>query len=104
MFGIMAVLSHGDSHGYAIMRAVELSTGGAIRLPPGTLYRTLKQLLQLELIAEVDERPVPELDDQRRRYYRLTGLGFRVAESEAKRIEAVAKLGRLIPRTERSSG
>jgi DNA-binding PadR family transcriptional regulator len=86
VFQILLALSDGERHGYAIMREVEASTQGQLRIGPGTLYRSIKQMLAQGLIAETEERPDPELDDERRRYYRLTGFGQRVAAAEARRL------------------
>lgn len=95
VFNILLALVDGEKHGYAIMLDVEQSTAGAIRMGPGTLYGSIKRMLEAGLIAESDERPDPELDDQRRRYYRLTGLGGRVARSEAERLAGQVRLARL---------
>jgi DNA-binding PadR family transcriptional regulator len=86
VFQILLALSDGERHGYAIMREVEASTQGQLRIGPGTLYRSIKQMLAQGLIAETEERPDPELDDERRRYYRLTDFGQRVASAEARRL------------------
>jgi DNA-binding PadR family transcriptional regulator len=86
VFHILLALSGGERHGYAIMREIEASTQGQLRIGPGTLYRSIKQMLAQGLIAEADERPDPALDDERRRYYRLTGFGQRVAAAEARRL------------------
>src|ERR1044072_144678 len=104
VFHILLALSDGDLHGYGIMQEVAEHTAGQIRLGPGTLYGTIKRLLADKLIVEVDERPDPELDDERRRYYRLTDFGQRVLKSEVQRISkmvSVAQRKRLIakPRT-----
>src|SRR3954447_19781058 len=85
-FHILLALSGGERHGYAIMREIEASTQGQLRVGPGTLYRSIKQMLAQGLIAEAEERPDPALDDERRRYYRLTGFGQRVAAAEARRL------------------
>jgi DNA-binding PadR family transcriptional regulator len=94
MFHILMVLAKGESHGYAIMQDIETSTNGAFRIGPGTLYGSIKRLLASGWIAEVDERPDPDLDDERRRYYRLTGLGRQVAEAEAQRLAGTVRLAR----------
>jgi DNA-binding PadR family transcriptional regulator len=86
VFHILLALSGGERHGYAIMREIETSTQGQLRVGPGTLYRSIKQMLAQGLIAEADERPDPALDDERRRYYRLTDFGQRVAQAEARRM------------------
>ena len=83
---ILLALVDEDRHGYAIMLEVARVTDGATRMGPGTLYGTLKRLLASGLIEEADTRPDPELDDERRRYYRITGLGRRVLQAESSRI------------------
>jgi DNA-binding PadR family transcriptional regulator len=102
VFHILLALSDGDLHGYGIMQEVAEHTAGQIRLGPGTLYGTIKRLLIEKLIVEVDERPDPELDDERRRYYRSTDFGQRVLKAEVRRISkmvSVAQKKRLIART-----
>ena len=101
VFHILLALSDGDLHGYGIMQEVAEHTGGQIRLGPGTLYGAIKRLLNNGLIVEADERPDPELDDERRRYYRLTDLGRQVLKSEVQRISrmiSVAQRKRLLPK------
>jgi len=88
---ILVALSTGEKHGYAIMRDVEVLSDGAVRMGPGTLYGSIKRMLADELIVETAERPDAELDDQRRRYYRLTGLGERVCAAELRRLEALIR-------------
>jgi len=78
-FSILLALKGGDKHGYTIMRAVYEQSDGAVKLLPGTLYNLLKRMLEDGWIEELDERPDPALDDERRRYYRLNGLGERSA-------------------------
>jgi DNA-binding PadR family transcriptional regulator len=85
-FHIMLSLMEQEQHGYAIMQAVADRTGGKIRLWPATLYGSLKKLIELEFIEESDERPAAELDDARRRYYRLTSLGRKVLMAESQRL------------------
>jgi DNA-binding PadR family transcriptional regulator len=85
-FHIMLSLMDQEQHGYAIMQAVSERTGGKVRLWPATLYGSLKKLIELEFIAESDERPAAELDDARRRYYRLTSLGRKVLVAESQRL------------------
>ena len=86
VFHILLALADGEKHGYAIMKEVESVTDGAVRMGPGTLYGSIKRMLKAGMIRESDERPDPELDDARRRYYELTGYGRRVLEAEAQRL------------------
>lgn len=92
VFHILLSLADRERHGYEIMRHVSESTGGGIRLGPGTLYGTIKRLLKLQWIEESDERPDPELDDERRRYYRITPLGLRFTRAEAARYARVVRV------------
>lgn len=89
---ILLALVTGEKHGYAIMREVEVLTEGSVTMGPGTLYGTIKRMLKSGLVQETDERPDPELDDERRRYYRLTFLGSRVLDAETARIEQLARV------------
>jgi DNA-binding PadR family transcriptional regulator len=93
-FHILLALADGDRHGYAIIQEVAASTGGALRLGPGTLYRTVQRLLEQGLIVETRDRPAPELDDERRRYYRITPLGLAVARAETGRLAVLVKIAR----------
>jgi DNA-binding PadR family transcriptional regulator len=86
-FHILVSLSEEEQHGYGIMQQVLGRTAGKVRLWPTTLYGTIKKLIEAGLIEESDERPAPELDDARRRYYRLTALGRRVLAAETQRLE-----------------
>jgi DNA-binding PadR family transcriptional regulator len=86
VFNILLALADGEMHGYAIMLEVEANTAGQVKMGPGTLYGSIKRLLKAGLIVECEERPDPQMDDQRRRYYRLTGLGRRVLGAEAQRL------------------
>ena len=86
-FYILLSLSGQEQHGYGIMNDVLERTSGQIRLWPATLYGTLKRLIEEGLIEESDERPAPELDDARRRYYRLTPAGKQVLNAESERLE-----------------
>ena len=86
VFEILLALAEGEQHGYAVMLEVERRSGGTVTLHPGSLYRALNRLLESGLIEELDERPDPENDDERRRYYRLTKLGTEVAAAEAARL------------------
>jgi DNA-binding PadR family transcriptional regulator len=94
VFHVLLALADGERHGYAIMREVAASTDGRIKMGPGTLYGTVKRLLESQLIEESDERPDPHLDDERRRYYRLTGVGEQVVRAEARRYAETAALAR----------
>lgn len=93
-FHVLLALADGERHGYAIMQEVAEHTEGQMKMGPGTLYGTIKRLLEARLIEESDERPDPDLDDERRRYYRLSGLGQRVIQAEARRYEAIVKVAR----------
>ena len=100
-YHVLLVLAEGEKHGYGIMREVEQISDGAVRMGPGTLYGTIKRLLEIGLVEETGERPDPALDDQRRRYYRITGLGERVAAAEVHRLSTMIErstLRRLTPR------
>jgi len=102
VFEILVSLATGERHGYSIMTDVRARTGGSLR--PGSLYRALNRLLDDGLIEELDERPDPDLDDERRRYYQLTALGRQVAEAEASRLDAqvrAARSARLLTRRSR---
>jgi DNA-binding PadR family transcriptional regulator len=90
---VLLVLTDGERHGYAVMRDVEAQSGG-VRLGPGTLYRTIKRLLDGGLIEESQERPDPALDDERRRYYRITAAGRRAAVAEAERLARLVENAR----------
>jgi DNA-binding PadR family transcriptional regulator len=93
-FHILVSLADGDRHGYAIMQDVAAGTGGRLKLNPGTLYTTIRRLLDQGLVEELDERPDPEDDDERRRYYRLTGRGREVAKAEAARLQQALSFAR----------
>ena len=91
-FHVLLSLADQEQHGYGIMQEVLQRTDGKVRLWPATLYGTLKRLIDEELIAESEERPAPELDDARRRYYRLTPLGRRVLAAESIRLEDLVRV------------
>jgi DNA-binding PadR family transcriptional regulator len=93
-FHILIALAKEDRHGYAVMQDVEERTAGAIRLGAGTLYRSIQRMLEQGLIRETRKRPVPELDDERRRYYRITPLGEAVARAEARRMAELVRMAR----------
>ena len=90
-FHILLALREGEKHGYAIMRDVEAISGGAVTIGPGTMYGSIKRMLVSGLIEESEERPDPEMDDERRRYYRCTGLGVRVCHAEVERLAQLLK-------------
>jgi len=94
MFHILLALADKERHGYEIMREVDERSEGKVRVGPGTLYGSIKRMLSDGLIEELDERPDPELDDERRRYYRLSDLGRRIAVAEAQRLERLVKSAR----------
>jgi DNA-binding PadR family transcriptional regulator len=94
VFHILLALADGERHGYAIMQDVARQTGGTLQLGPGTLYGCLKRMLAAKLVEESEERPDPELDDERRRYYRSTPLGDRAARAEARRLEEAVSAAR----------
>ena len=86
VFNILLALADGEKHGYGIMLEVETNTKGQVIMGPGTLYGSIKRMLKAELIEESDERADPQMDDQRRKYYKLTNLGRRVLGMEAERL------------------
>ena len=86
VFEILLALGDGEKHGYNIMREIARQTDGKMRVGPTTLYRSIKKMHDDKLIQEVDERPDPEIDDERRRYYRLTTFGRQVAMAEVQRL------------------
>jgi len=91
---ILLVLADGERHGYGIMSDVEEMTGGATTFGPGTLYTSIKRLLTSRLIEESVNRPDPKLDDERRRYYRLTALGRKVLTAESERLSVLLRYAR----------
>jgi DNA-binding PadR family transcriptional regulator len=93
MFHVLLALAGDDLHGYAILKEVELRTGGKVRLSTGTLYGIIKRLLNDGLIVELRSRPA-ETDDERRRYYRLTPQGRQVATAEAERMDEILSIAR----------
>ena len=95
MFYILLALGDVERHGYGIMQELEMRTEGRVKLGPGTLYGSIKRMLQSGLIEELGERPDPELDDERRRYYRLSDFGYRLAVAEAERLARLVKTARL---------
>jgi len=93
-FHILLAVAQQDRHGYAIIQDVEERTAGRLRLSPGTLYRSIQRMLEQGLIVEARERPAPDLDDERRRYYRMTPFGKAVARAELRRIEGLVRIAR----------
>jgi len=93
-FHILMALADGDRHGYAIIQDVETRTDGELRLGAGTLYRSIHRMLEQGLIVESSRRPARALDDERRRYYRLTALGTAVAKAETRRLTQLVRLAR----------
>lgn len=91
---ILVALAEGERHGYAIMREVEKETGGRMKLGPGTLYGAIKTLLEAKFIVETEPKIDPEMDDERRRYYKLTDLGRRVLGAEMRSLADLVRLGR----------
>src|SRR5215467_7975087 len=93
-FHILMAVAEEDRHGYAILRDVEQRTSGAVKLSAGTLYRSIQRMLEQGLLLETRERPAPEEDDERRRYYRITPFGTAVARAETRRLTELVKLAR----------
>ena len=93
-FHILLALATNDRHGYAIIQDVLARTHGELRLSPGTLYRTIQRMLQQGLITESKRRPAAALDDERRRYYRITPLGTATARAEVRRLTQLVQLAR----------
>jgi DNA-binding PadR family transcriptional regulator len=102
VFHILLALSSGERHGYGIMKQIETDTQGRVSMGNGTLYGSLKRMLDAGLVEESDKRIDPAMDDERRIYYRLTGIGVRALEAELeryKRIVTVAQERKLLPKT-----
>ncbi len=91
VFHLLLALRDGEQHGYALMQRVEQLTDGVVRMGPGTLYGAIKRMLGDGLIEETEERPDPALDDQRRRYYRITTAGERACAAEVNRLETLLR-------------
>lgn len=94
VFHILVALADAERHGYGIMQDVAQQTNDALQLGPGTLYGCLKRMLAAGLVEESDERPDPEMDDARRRYYRITALGRRTVRAEAERLAGAVTAAR----------
>ena len=93
-FHILLALADEERHGYAIMQEIAERTERAVKLGPGTLYGSLKRLLEQGLVEESDERADPALDDERRRYYRITREGIAAARAELRRLAEMIRIGR----------
>jgi DNA-binding PadR family transcriptional regulator len=93
-FHILLALAGEDRHGYAIIQDVAERTEGELKLSAGTLYRSIQRMLEQGLITETRDRPAPEEDDERRRYYRITALGTAVAKAEARRLTQLVRMAR----------
>ena len=94
-FHILIAVADEDRHGYAILQDVSARTNGELKLSAGTLYRSIQRMLDQGLIVETSTRPAPELDDERRRYYRITPFGIAVARAEARRLAQLVKMARV---------
>ena len=94
VFHILLALADGEKHGYSIMKDVETQTSGRLKMGPGTLYGSIKRMLTAGFIEEAEERPDPALDDERRRYYRLSNMGQKVLGAESQRLEQAVKVAR----------
>jgi DNA-binding PadR family transcriptional regulator len=92
VFHILLSLGEGERHGYALRREISLRTGGRLKPGPGVLYGSINKMLELGLIEESADRPDPHLDDERRRYYRITPYGRKVAQAEAARMRDLVQL------------
>jgi len=93
-FHILVALADEDRHGYAVIKDVAARTGGALKLSPGTLYRSIDRMVQQGLIREISTRPARDMDDERRRYYRITPFGRDVARTESRRLAQMLDLAR----------
>lgn len=94
VFHILLALADGEKHGYGIMKEVTQRSEGSMRMGPGTLYGSISRMLESGLIVLAHERPDSEVDDERRRYYRLTSFGMRVAEAESARLDQLLRVAR----------
>lgn len=93
-FHILLAVAEEDRHGYGIIQDVANRTNGDLKLSAGTLYRSIQRMLEQGLIVETQDRPAPELDDERRRYYRITAFGADVARAEARRLTQLVRMAR----------
>jgi DNA-binding PadR family transcriptional regulator len=102
VFHILLALSSGERHGYGIMKQVEADSQGKVTMGPGTLYGSLKRMLDAGLVKESDKRIDPEMDDERRIYYQITGVGLKALEAELERYQRIVKIAeqrKLYPKT-----
>ena len=102
VFHILLALSSGERHGYGIMKQVEADTQGKVNMGNGTLYGSLKRMLDAGLVKESDKRVDPEMDDERRIYYQITGVGVKALEAELERYQRIVTIGqqrKLYPKT-----
>jgi DNA-binding PadR family transcriptional regulator len=93
-FHILMAVAQEDRHGYGIIQDVARRTRGELRLSPGTLYRSIQRMLEQGVIVETDDRPAPEFDDERRRYYRISAFGTAVARAETRRLAQLVRMAR----------
>jgi DNA-binding PadR family transcriptional regulator len=93
-FHILMAVAQEDRHGYGIIQDVAHRTAGELRLSAGTLYRSIQRMLEQGLIVETDDRPAPEFDDERRRYYRISAFGTAVARAETRRLAQLVRMAR----------
>src|SRR3954463_9968533 len=93
-FHILLALADEDRHGYAIIQDVALRTDGELKLSAGTLYRSIQRMLEQGLLVETRDRPDPDEDDERRRYYRIPGRGTGVGRAEARRLSELLRMAR----------
>ena len=93
-FHILMAVAQDDRHGYGIIQDVAARTGGELKLSAGTLYRSIQRMLEQGLIVETDDRPAPEFDDERRRYYRISAFGTAVARAETRRMTRLVRMAR----------
>ena len=93
-FHILLALADEDRHGYAIIQDIAARTGGQLKLSAGTLYRSIQRMLEQGLIVETRERPAPDEDDERRRYYRITADGMAAARAETRRLGELVRMAR----------
>jgi DNA-binding PadR family transcriptional regulator len=94
-FHVLLAVAEDDRHGYAIIQDVAARTGGELKLSAGTLYRSIARMMEQGLILETRQRPAPQQDDERRRYYRITPYGRAVAQAEVRRLSQLLKLARV---------